>query len=61
MNILETTMGSPILNIIIFAAFVVGTMTVVISVTRSGQKSAAQMYTGGAAFSGRQERPRDRG
>lgn len=54
MNILETTMGSPILNIIIFAAFVVGTMTVVISVTRSGQKSAAQMYTGGAAFSGRQ-------
>ena len=54
MSILEITMGSPVLNIIIFAVFVVGTMAVVITVTRSGQKSAGQMYTGGAAFSGRQ-------
>ncbi len=51
---LETSLGNPVLNILIFAVFVVGTMAVVISVTRSGEKSAGQMYTGGAAFSGRQ-------
>ncbi|MGV8845594.1 solute symporter family protein [Tessaracoccus sp.] len=51
---LETALGSPLLNIIIFGVFVVGTMAVVITVTRSGQKSAGEMYTGGAAFSGRQ-------
>ncbi len=54
MIILETALGSPLLNIIIFGVFVVGTMAVVITVTRSGQKSAGEMYTGGAAFSGRQ-------
>ena len=54
MNILETSLGSPLLNIVIFGVFVVGTMAVVITVTRSGQKSAGEMYTGGAAFSGRQ-------
>ncbi|MEO7587946.1 MAG: cation acetate symporter [Arachnia sp.] len=54
MSILETSMGNPILNIAVFAVFVVGTMAVVITVTRSGQKSAGEMYTGGAAFSGRQ-------
>ncbi len=54
MSLLEVTLGSPVLNIVIFAVFVVGTMAVVITVTRSGEKSAAQMYTGGASFSGRQ-------
>ncbi|RMB60131.1 solute symporter family protein [Tessaracoccus antarcticus] len=54
MRLLETALGSPLLNIIIFGVFVVGTMAVVITVTRSGQKSAGEMYTGGAAFSGRQ-------
>jgi cation/acetate symporter len=47
------TVGTPALNIGIFALFVVVTLTVVIKVA-SGKKSAAQYYTGGAAFSGRQ-------
>ena len=45
--------GNPVLNIGIFAVFVVVTLTVVIKVA-SGKKTAAQYYTGGAAFSGRQ-------
>jgi cation/acetate symporter len=49
----EVQVGSPVLNIAIFAAFVVGTMTVVIKVA-GGKKTAAQYYTGGAAFTGRQ-------
>ncbi|MCO5310286.1 MAG: cation acetate symporter [Austwickia sp.] len=47
------TVGNPALNIGIFALFVVITLTVVIKVA-AGKKSAAQYYTGGAAFSGRQ-------
>ncbi len=45
--------GNPILNISIFIAFVVITLTVVIKVA-SGKKTAAEYYTGGAAFTGGQ-------
>ena len=45
--------GSPTLNILIFLAFVVVTMTLVVRASKTN-KSAADMYTGGAAFSGRQ-------
>lgn len=53
MNLLES-MGNPIINIAIFAIFVVVTMTVVIRVTRGGRKKAGDFYTGGAQFDGRQ-------
>ena len=46
--------GNPLLNIAIFAAFVVVTMGLVIRASRTTGKSAGDMYTGGAAFSGRQ-------
>ncbi|NYF98730.1 solute symporter family protein [Janibacter cremeus] len=49
----ETTTGSPALNITIFVVFVVATLAIVIKVA-SGHKTASQMYTGGASFSGRQ-------
>jgi len=45
--------GNPALNLAIFAAFVVVTMTLVLRASKTN-KSAADMYTGGAAFSGRQ-------
>ena len=45
--------GNPILNISIFVIFVLVTLTVVIKVA-SGKKTAAEYYTGGGAFSGRQ-------
>src|SRR6476469_434747 len=48
-----TSVGSPALNSGIFAAFVVFTLVIVIRVA-SGKKTAAQYYTGGGAFSGRQ-------
>ena len=48
-----STIGSPALNISIFAIFVVVTLVIVIKVA-GGKKTAGQMYTGGAAFSGRQ-------
>lgn len=49
------SLGNPVLNIIIFGLFVVTTMGVVIYVTRqSEKKSSGAFYTGGAAFSGRQ-------
>ncbi|MBK7821684.1 MAG: cation acetate symporter [Tessaracoccus sp.] len=55
MRLLETTqMGNPVINIAIFAAFVVVTMFVVIRVTRGGKKKAGDFYTGGAQFDGRQ-------
>ena len=54
MNLLET-LGNPIINIGIFAAFVVLTMAVVVRVTMGGKKkSAGDFYTGGAKFDGRQ-------
>ncbi|WP_297008745.1 cation acetate symporter [uncultured Corynebacterium sp.] len=45
--------GNPVLNIIIFIAFIVVTMTIV---TRVGKKtsSASDFYTGGASFNGTQ-------
>ncbi|MDP9496132.1 MAG: cation acetate symporter [Actinomycetota bacterium] len=46
--------GNPIINIAIFATFVVVTMSLVIRASRTTGKSAGDMYTGGAAFSGRQ-------
>src|ERR671910_362844 len=48
-----TSVGSPALNIAIFAAFVVITLTIVIRVS-SGKKTAEQYYTASGAFSGRQ-------
>ncbi len=53
MRVLETGYGNPAINIGVFALFVVATMAIVIIVTRQKQK-AADFYTGGAAFSGRQ-------
>ncbi len=47
------SVGNPWLNIAVFAGFVVFTIGVVIKVA-SGKKTAAEYYTGGAAFSGRQ-------
>lgn len=49
MTILEST-GNPVINIAIFAAFVVFTMAIVIKVTRNSQKKASSFYTGGGAF-----------
>ncbi|MFP5417086.1 MAG: cation acetate symporter, partial [Actinomycetes bacterium] len=49
-----TTLGNPVFNIIIFALFVVGTLTVVIKVTANQSKAASSFYTGGASFSGTQ-------
>lgn len=45
--------GNPILNVSVFVVFVVATLTLVIKIA-GGKKTAAQYYTGGAAFSGRQ-------
>src|SRR5919108_4355639 len=45
--------GNPGLNIAIFALFVVVTMALVLRASKTN-KSAADMYTAGAAFSGRQ-------
>ncbi|GMA38302.1 solute symporter family protein [Mobilicoccus caccae] len=47
------TVGNPLINIGIFVLFVVVTLTVVIKVA-AGKKTAAEYYTGGAAFSGKQ-------
>ncbi len=46
--------GNPLINIGIFAAFVLVTLLVVIKVTRNSEKKAGSFYTGGAQFSGRQ-------
>ncbi len=48
-----TTVGSPALNIGIFAAFVLFTLVIVIRVA-SGKKTAEQYYTAAGAFNGRQ-------
>ncbi|MGO2515000.1 MAG: solute symporter family protein, partial [Corynebacterium variabile] len=49
----DSDAGNPVLNIIIFVAFIVITMTIV---TRVGKKTtqAGDFYTGGASFSGTQ-------
>ncbi len=46
--------GNPIINISIFAAFVLITLLIVIKVSRDSEKKAGAFYTGGAEFSGRQ-------
>ena len=45
--------GNPTLNIAIFVLFVIATLGIVIKVS-AGKKTAGEMYTGGAAFSGKQ-------
>ena len=45
--------SNPILNISIFAIFVVSTLAIVIVVSRRGQRRAGDFYDGGASFSGR--------
>ena len=49
----ETAVGNPTLNIAIFIVFVLITLAIVIKVSR-GNKGAAEYYTGGRAFTGRQ-------
>ena len=49
----STQVGNPTLNIAIFAVFVVITLAIVIKVSR-GNRSAAEYYAGGRAFTGRQ-------
>ena len=53
MMYLQAQLGNPIINIGIFAAFVVITMWVVIRVSQGGRKKAGDFYTGGAQFDGR--------
>jgi cation/acetate symporter len=48
------TLGNPALNIAIFVAFILVTLTVVVRVTAKQSTTASSFYTGGAAFSGRQ-------
>ncbi len=48
-----TDVGNPLLNIAIFVAFVVITMTIVIRASRTTKK-ASDFYTGGGQFSGPQ-------
>ena len=52
MTLLET-LGTPWLNIAIFAIFVLVTLTIVIRVSAGGRKGK-DFYTGGGSFSGRQ-------
>ena len=47
------TYGNPAINIAVFAIFVAATLGIVIAVTRQKSK-ASDFYTGGGAFSGRQ-------
>ena len=49
----DTQVGNPTLNIAIFSVFVIITLAIVIKVSR-GNRSAAEYYAGGRAFSGRQ-------
>ncbi|WP_295644474.1 cation acetate symporter [uncultured Corynebacterium sp.] len=50
----ESGAGNPILNISVFVAFIVITMTIVTKAARAPQKKAGDFYTGGASFSGTQ-------
>ncbi|HEU0104353.1 MAG TPA: cation acetate symporter [Mycobacteriales bacterium] len=49
----SSAVGSPALNLVIFLGFVAVTLALVLRAGRTN-KSAADMYTGGAAFTGRQ-------
>ena len=46
--------GNPILNIYIFIAFIVITLTVVVRATRQTSQKGTDFYTGGASFNGTQ-------
>ncbi|MFC3850657.1 cation acetate symporter [Corynebacterium hansenii] len=46
--------GNPLLNISIFIAFIVVTLTVVVRATRQTSQKGSDFYTGGASFSGTQ-------
>ena len=46
--------GNPILNISIFIAFIVITLTIVIRATRQTSQKGSDFYTGGASFNGTQ-------
>lgn len=46
--------GNPILNIVVFGAFIVGTLYVVTRAGRTTTSESADFYTGGASFSGTQ-------
>lgn len=48
-----TSVGSPALNIAIFAAFVLVTLVVIVKIA-SGKKTAGEFYTASGGFSGRQ-------
>ena len=49
----STEVGSPALNLAIFAGFVAVTLVLVLKASKTN-KSASDMYTAGASFSGRQ-------
>lgn len=49
----ESSAGNPVLNIIVFVAFIVITMAVVLRAGKS-TKEASDFYTGGGTFSGKQ-------
>ncbi len=44
--------GNPILNISIFAIFIVITLTIVVRTTRTTSQKGSDFYTGGGSFSG---------
>ena len=48
-----TAVGSPLVNMAIFLAFVAGTMVIVIRASKTN-KSATDYYTGGRSFTGGQ-------
>ena len=50
----EVETGNPILNISIFIAFIVITLTVVVRATRQTSQKGSDFYTGGASFNGTQ-------
>ena len=54
MQLLESQVGNPIINISIFVGFVVITLFVVVRVTSGNRKKSGDFYTGGAQFSGTQ-------
>ena len=50
----EVETGNPILNISIFIAFILITLTVVVRATRQTSQKGSDFYTGGASFNGTQ-------
>lgn len=50
----QVSTGNPLLNISIFIAFIVVTLTIVVRATRKTSQKGTDFYTGGASFSGPQ-------